>query len=121
MPVRFLFRNASTSTVLPVPKSKGATMVGILIHGDNHFILRGPRPDEPTALRLARHWSVIQIGQPASLNFEHWEIRNQEFRENLIWAVVLADDRELSPSAAQLLSELSSRNVPIDRYSARCW
>jgi hypothetical protein len=96
-------------------------MVGILIHGNNHFILRGPRPDEPTALRLARHWSVIQIGPPASLKFEHWEIRNQEFRENLTWAIVIPGDREPSPSAAQLLSELFARNVPIDRYATVRW
>jgi len=96
-------------------------MVGILVHGNNHFILRGPRPDQPTALRLARHWSVIQIGEAASLKFEYWEIRNQEFRENLTWAVVIPGDREPSPGAARLLSELSSRNVHIDRYTARCW
>lgn len=95
-------------------------MVGILIHGNNHFVLSGPRPDEPTALRLARHWSVIQIGHPASLNFEQWEIRDKEFRENLTWAVVIPGDRDPSPGAIQLLSELSSRNVHIDHYSVRC-
>jgi hypothetical protein len=95
-------------------------MVGILVHGDNHFILRGPRPNEPAALRLARHWSVIQIGEAASPKFEHWEIRNREFRENLTWAVVIPGDREPSPGAARLLSELSSRNVHIDYYTTRC-
>ena len=96
-------------------------MVGILVHGNNHFILRGPRPDEATALRLARHWSVIQIGEVASQKFEHWEIQDQEFRENLTWAAVLPGDREPSAGAARLLSELSSRSVHIDRYTARCW
>jgi hypothetical protein len=28
-------------------------MVGILVHGDNHFILSGPVPDEANALALA--------------------------------------------------------------------
>jgi hypothetical protein len=104
-----------------MPKSTNAHMLSILIHGNNHFVLRGPRPDESTAIRLARHWSVIQIGQPASLTFEQWEIRNQEFRENLTWAVILPGDREPSPAATELLSELSSRNVPIDRYTTACW
>ena len=27
-------------------------MVGILVHGDNHFIARGPLPDRETALAL---------------------------------------------------------------------
>ena len=39
-------------------------MVGILVHGNNHFILSGPTPDEATALALAWHWSIIQIGLP---------------------------------------------------------
>lgn len=38
-------------------------MVGILVLGNNHFIVRGPRPNRETALLLARHWSLIQIGQ----------------------------------------------------------
>ena len=38
-------------------------MVGILVHGDNHFIVRGPQPDRATALNLARHWTIIQIGR----------------------------------------------------------
>jgi hypothetical protein len=44
-------------------------MVGILVHGDNHFIVRGPLPDKTTALALIRHWSLIQIGAttPSSL------------------------------------------------------
>jgi len=37
-------------------------MVGILVHGDNHFIVRGPLPDRDLARALIRHWSIIQIG-----------------------------------------------------------
>jgi hypothetical protein len=36
--------------------------VGILVHGDNHFIVRGPLPDRATAIALVRHWSLIRIG-----------------------------------------------------------
>ena len=32
-------------------------VTGILVCGDNHFIVRGPRPSHATALDLARHWS----------------------------------------------------------------
>ena len=35
-------------------------MLGILVHGDNHFIARGPLPDRETAIALVRHWSLIQ-------------------------------------------------------------
>jgi len=40
-------------------------MVGILVHGNNHFILSGPLPDEAAALALAlaRHWSIVWRGE----------------------------------------------------------
>ena len=47
-------------------------MVGILVHGNNHFILSGPLPDEATALALVRHWSIIQIGEAKSSSFGQW-------------------------------------------------
>ncbi len=96
-------------------------MVGILVHGNNHFILRGPRPDVAAAVRLARHWSVIRIGEPLSASCEDWEIRDKEFRENLEWAVVVPGDREPSPGAAALLAELAARGVRIDRCATGCW
>jgi hypothetical protein len=90
-------------------------MVGILVHGDNHFILSGPVPDEAAALALARHWSIIQIGDQKSLSFDQWEIRTKEFRENLEWAVVVPGDGDVSPAVSQLLAELSSRGIAVRR------
>jgi len=90
-------------------------MVGILVHGDNHFILSGPDPDEASALALARHWSIIQIGDQKSLSFEQWQIRTKEFRENLEWAVVVPGDGDVSPAVSQLLAELSSRGIAVRR------
>jgi hypothetical protein len=49
-------------------------MVGILV---NHFILSGPAPDEAIALALARHWSIVQIGETKSPSFGQWEIRSK--------------------------------------------
>jgi len=43
-------------------------MVGILVQGNNHFILSGPSPDETTALALVRHPSIIRIGEAKSLS-----------------------------------------------------
>jgi hypothetical protein len=88
-------------------------MVGILVHGNNHFILSGPLPDEATALALARYWSIIQIGEAKSSSFGQWEMRSREFRENLEWAVIVPGDREVSPGVARLLGELSTRGVDI--------
>jgi hypothetical protein len=95
-------------------------MVGILVHGNNHFILSGPEPDDATALALARHWSIIQIGEEKSSSFGHWQIKSKEFRENLQWAVIVPGDSETSPAVAQLLSELSARNVTIRTLPTGC-
>jgi hypothetical protein len=90
-------------------------MVGILVHGNNHFILSGPPPDETTALAMVRYWSIIRIDEPRSLSFEQWEIKSKEFRENLEWAVVVPGGSEVSPGVALLLEELSARGVSIRR------
>jgi hypothetical protein len=41
----------------------------MLVHGNNHFILSGPVPDDGAALALPRHWSVVQIGESKSSSF----------------------------------------------------
>jgi transcriptional regulator GlxA family with amidase domain len=94
-------------------------MVGILVHGNNHFILPGPLPDEAAA--LARHWSIVQIGEAKPSSFGQWQITSKEFRENLEWAVIVPGDRETSPGVAQLLEELSARGVTIRRLCSGCW
>ena len=88
-------------------------MVGILVHGENHFIVRGPLPDREVALALVRHWSLIQIGATTPPPLDRWRIIDREFRENLEWAVVVPGDGGLSPAVTQLLDELSARGVTI--------
>jgi hypothetical protein len=87
--------------------------VGILVNGDNHFIVRGPAPDGATALALARHWSLIGIGTETPSALRAWRIATKEFRENLQWAVVVAGEREISAAVAQLLDELRMRGVQV--------
>ena len=91
-------------------------MVGILVHGDNHFIVRGPLPDRDVALALVRHWSLIQIGATTPPALDRWHIITREFRENLEWAVVVPGDGEISPAVTQLLDELSARGITIHHY-----
>lgn len=87
--------------------------VGILVHGDNHFIVRGPLPDRETAIALTRRWSLIEIGAVLPPALSQWRISSREFRENLQWAVVVPGESETGPAAAQLLDELAARGVPI--------
>jgi hypothetical protein len=88
-------------------------MLGILVNGDNHFIVRGPRPDRATALALVRHWSLIHIGAPTLPDLQAWSISTREFRENLEWAIVAPGDTGHSPAVAQLLDELRARGIAI--------
>ncbi len=96
-------------------------MVGILVHGNNHFILSGPPPDDVSAVALARHWSLVQIGETKSACFAVWEIRSKAFRENLEWAVIVPGDRETSPGVQGLLAELVQRGLIIRSVPGRCW
>ncbi len=96
-------------------------MVGILVHGDNHFITRGPLPDRAVALALVRHWSLIQIGATTPPPLNQWRISSREFRENLEWAVVVPGDSEISPAVAQLLDELSARGIAIHDSRSGSW
>jgi hypothetical protein len=88
-------------------------MVGILVHGDNHFIVRGPLPDRETALALVRHWSLIRIGAATPPSLAAWRIVSREFRENLEWAVLVPGAAATNPAVTTLLAELSDRGVPI--------
>src|SRR6266496_1133128 len=67
-------------------------MIGILVNGGNHFIVRGPHPDRATALALVRHWSLIRIGSKTPPSLEAWSISSREFREDLQWAMVAPGD-----------------------------
>ena len=95
--------------------------VGILVHGDNHFIVRGPLPDRAAALALVRHWSLIEIGGTTPPALDRWRISRREFRENLAWAVVVPGDSEISQAVAELLGELSVRGVTVHDSRRECW
>jgi hypothetical protein len=88
-------------------------MLGILVHGDNHFIVRGPSPSRETALELIRHWTLIQIDRKSPPHLRPWTISTREFRENLQWAVIVPGERGISPAVAQLLSELEARGIEL--------
>lgn len=96
-------------------------MVGILVHGSNHFIVRGPLPDRETALALTRHWSLIQIGGTTPSELHPWQIITRENRGNLLWAVIVTDTDEISDAVAQLLDELSARGIVIHHSSTEDW
>ena len=92
--------------------------LGLLVYGDNHLVLRGPRPAQSEAHEIVAHFglSLAQIRpQPdRSGEFRKWRISLREFREELAWAVVLPAGTALSPAVRQLLDELAAREIGID-------
>lgn len=96
-------------------------MVGILVHGDNHFIVRGPLPNRATALALAHEWSLIQIGRKTPANLQGWQISTREFREDLAWAVLVPAEGEMTRAVAQLLTELSARGITLHDARTSDW
>ena len=104
----------ATRPSAPEPVLPG--MLGILVHGNNHFIVRGPLPPRREALALVRLWSVIQIGQPPPPELDPWCISAQEYRENLAWAVLVPGEGDISPAVSQLLKELSERGIVIHEF-----
>ena len=96
-------------------------MLGILVHGDNHFIVRGPLPGRDTALELVRHWSIIRIGGATPGHLTPWRISSREFREDLQWAVSVPGDGEISTGIQELLGELAERGIAIHETGAEYW
>ena len=96
-------------------------MLGILVTGSNHFIVEGALPDRDTAIALAQHWSIIQIGQTTPVSLCRWSIVTLAFREDLQWAVVVPGDGERTPAVAQLLAELAARGVAIHNSAFDTW
>jgi hypothetical protein len=89
--------------------------VGLVVHGSNHFVVRGPTPTCAQARELVRHWSLIRIGENVPAWLEGWRISTKEFREDLEWAVLVPGDGEITPAVEQLLRELEERGVQLDR------
>ena len=96
-------------------------MVGILVHGDNHFIVRGPLPDRTTTLALVRHWSLIAIGKSTPPSLQQWSISSRELRENLECAVIVPGESETTPAVSQLLDELSARGIVMHNSETGNW
>jgi len=85
--------------------------VGIIVHGDNHFIVKGPAPDRHLARELVRSWTLIRIGAGTLPELGQWRICTREYRENLEWAVIVPGEGQRNPAVQQLLNELEQRGV----------
>ena len=88
-------------------------MIGILVCGDNHFIVAGPKPSREIAIALSKHWSLIAIDQSTPQHLAAWSIVSKAFREELQWAVVLPGPGVQNPAVTQLLKELRGRGVDV--------
>jgi hypothetical protein len=88
-------------------------VLGILVCGDNHFIVEGSEPDAPTACALARHWSLIQVEAKTPPGLDRWRIVTRAFREDLEWAIVVPCAGSMSAAVAELLNQLLERGIAV--------
>lgn len=98
-------------------------MLGVLVHGDNHFIVRGPLPSPEEARALVERWSVIRIGSgiDATREMGPWRVSTREFRQDLQWAVVVETSSHPQAAIVDLLQELEARQVRVWRLPGDRW
>lgn len=89
-------------------------MPGLIVCGDNHFVVRGPRPNSATVRALVRNWSLISIGGATPPELQAWTISTREFREELEWAFVVPSEIDHTVAVTELLHELAARGVPAE-------
>lgn len=92
--------------------------LGIIVFGENHFLIRGPEPDAQMAAYLVRRWifpsteDLLGRSEPIPAT---WRITTSEFRENIVWVIVLSCQKSHNPAVTQLLEELEARGIMISR------
>jgi hypothetical protein len=89
--------------------------LGLIVFGEDHFLIRGPQPDPATARELVRRWIFPGLddllGKTALL--PDWRITTREFREDISWAIQMERQQPASPAVQQLLNEIAGRGVEI--------
>jgi hypothetical protein len=88
---------------------------GLLVHGDNHFIVNGPMPDVQSARSLLWRWERPMLGGASAdePDLSEWSICTKAFRENLKWAMVVEGDAPPSEAVTKLLAELAAGGVVV--------
>ncbi len=96
------------------------TPLGLIVHGEDHFLIRGPKPDAAMARYLVRRWIFPSIedllGTSPPIPAD-WKITTSEFRENIEWTIVLSCAQSPSPAVAQLVAEVAARGVAVEYLS----
>lgn len=86
-------------------------MVGILGHGGNHFIVRGPLTDRKIAFALVRYGLSFRSERPP--HPFSMDGTSCHFRKNLEWSVSVLGDGEMSPAVTMSLKELLACGVTL--------
>ena len=96
------------------------TSLGLIVYGEDHFLIRGPKPDAVMARYLVRRWifpsieDLLRTSPPIPAD---WQITTSEFRENIEWTIVLSCDQDPTAAVAQLVSEIAARGVAVEYFS----
>ncbi|WP_031498445.1 hypothetical protein [Bryobacter aggregatus] len=88
--------------------------LGLIVSGEDHFLVRGPACSVEMARTLVRRWTFLTpedlLGLSPPIPSE-WKITTKEFREDIAWAIVLPAATEHTPAVAQLVAELRARGI----------
>ncbi len=94
--------------------------LGLIVYGEDHFLIRGPKPDAAMARYLVRRWifssieDLLGTSPPIPAN---WQITTSEFSESPVSASLKVVHGMMTPSAVRRLAgvratmaETSDRN-----------
>lgn len=80
--------------------------LGLIVCGEDHFLIRGVKPDLEMARYLVRRWTFPSVDDVLGLSPpmpSGWRITTKEFREDISWVIVLACSSVVSEAVRQLL------------------
>jgi hypothetical protein len=77
-------------------------MVGTIVHGDNHFIVRGPLPDRDAARALFDTGPSFRLERQHRRCSRDGASARRSSEKTLEWAVIVAGNREISPAEYRL-------------------
>ncbi len=88
--------------------------LGLIVCGEDHFLVRGVKPELEMARYLVRRWlrPTVEdlLGTSPPIPAE-WKITTKEFREDIEWVVVVESETTVNPAVRQLLDELEARGI----------
>jgi len=82
--------------------------LGLIVCCEDHFLIRGVKPDLEMARYLVRRWTFPSVDDVLGLSPPlptEWRITTKEFREDISWVIVVACASRVSEAVVGLLMD----------------